>query len=102
MFDDHSDVIRDIALEAASRVCAAQSHINLLIGDRGRWRACCYKLFPARFCAIGLCRVLEILCSTLLHDFHVLKQSPLFVVPALEVVAEKRLTFFACFGEGHV
>ena len=54
------------------------------------------------FGGIGFGRVLEVLSCALLHDFHVVEEAPLFVVPALQFITELLLPFRPCFGKRRV
>ena len=82
-----------------SGVGPRESNENLLIGNGWRRRSGLHELFPSRFSTICFCCVLEVLCSTLLHDLHVMEQTAFFIVPTLEVIAQKFLTLLTSFGE---
>ena len=87
----HEQVVDGNALElgnTASSICATQANINLLVGNWRRRRAGCNELFPTGFGAVRFCCILKVLSRTLLHDFHVMKEATLFIIPTLQVVAK--------------
>ena len=84
------------------RVGAAEGDVDLLVGHRRRRRAGGDELLPPRLGRVGLGGVLEVLRGALLHDLHVMEEAPLFVVPALQRVAQQLLATLACLGEGGV
>ena len=87
----HEQVVDGNALEfgnTAGCICATQANINLLVGNWRRRRAGCNKLFPTGFGAVGFCCILEVLSRSLFHDFHVVEEAPLFIIPTLQVVTK--------------
>ena len=87
----HEQVVDGNALElgnTAGCICATQANINLLVGNWRRRRAGCNELFPAGFGAVGFSCILEVLCRALFHDFHVVEEAPLFIIPTLQVVTK--------------
>ena len=61
--------------------------MNLLVGNWRRRRAGCHEFFPTGFRTVGFGRILKVLRGALFHDLHVVEESPLFVIPAFEIVA---------------
>ena len=80
----------------------SQPDVDLVIGYGWRRRSGGDELLPTSFGGVGLGRVLEILRGALLHDFHVMEKSSLFVVPTFQFVAELLLAFGTGLGEGRV
>ena len=81
--------------DAARRISASKADLDLLIWHRWRWRARRHELLPTGLGRVGLARVLEVHSCALFHDFHVAKQSSLFVVPTLERVTQSSLAFLS-------
>ena len=83
-------------------ICPAESHENLLVGNRWRRGTRGHKLLPPCLGSIGLGGVLEVLRRARLHHLHVLEQATLFVVPPLQFVTELLLTCLSSLGVGLV